>query len=86
MLGGLRSQARVRDEGQDLTGPAAIRAWIDDTTRKYRPSVTPLDIEQVDGRSVVKVRVSGTFPGQSDRARAIDSRLEGRLIAALEIG
>ena len=45
---------RVRDEGRDLAGRDAIRAWIDDTTRKYRPSVTPLDVEQVDGSSVVE--------------------------------
>ena len=70
---------------QALTGSAAIRAWIDDTTRKYRPSVTPLDIEQVDGRSVVKVRVSGTFPG-SPIELSYRFKVEGRLIAALEIG
>ena len=63
MLSAFAPQARVHDEGQDLTGPAAIRAWIEDTTRKYRPSVTPLAVEQVDGLSVVKVRVAGTFPG-----------------------
>ena len=38
MLLAFAPQARVHDEGQDLTGTAAIRAWIEDTTRKYRPS------------------------------------------------
>jgi hypothetical protein len=85
MLATFASQARVRDEGQDLTGSAAIRAWIDDTTRKYHPSVTPLGIEQVDGRSIVKVRVSGTFPG-SPIELSYRFKVEGRLIAALEIG
>lgn len=85
MLAAFAPQARVHDEGQDHTHLAAIRAWIEDTTRKYRPSVTPLNIEQVDGLSVVKVRVAGTFPGSPIELH-FRFRLEGRLIAALEIG
>ena len=85
MLAAFAPQARVHDEGQDLTGLAAIRAWIDETTRNYRPSVTPLDSEQMDGLSIVKVRVAGTFPGSPIELR-FRFRLEGRLIAALEIG
>ena len=85
MLATFASYARVRDEGQELTGSAAIRAWIDDTTRKYRPSATPLGIEQTDDRSIVKVRVSGTFPG-SPIELSFRFKLEDRLIAALEIG
>ena len=85
MLSAFAPQARVYDEGQDLTGTAAIRAWIEDTTRKYRPSVTPLAIEQVDGLSVVKVRVAGTFPGSPIELR-YRFGLEGGLIVALEIG
>jgi hypothetical protein len=85
MLLAFAPQARMHDEGQDLTGTAAIRVWIEDTTRKYRPSVTPIDIEQVDGLSVVKVRVAGTFPGSPIELR-FRFRLEGRLIAGLEIG
>jgi hypothetical protein len=85
MLLAFAPQAQVHDEGQDLAGPAAIRTWIEDTTRKYRPSVTPLDVEQVDSLSVVKVRVAGTFPGSPIDLR-YRFRIEGRLIAALEIG
>lgn len=85
MLAAFAPQAHVHDEGQDFTGPAAIRAWIEGTTRKYRPSVTPIDIEQVHGLSVVKVRVAGTFPGSPIELR-FRFRLEGRLIAGLEIG
>ena len=85
MLSAFAPQARVYDEGQDLTGTAAIRAWIEDTTRKYRPSVTALAIEQADGLSVVKVRVAGTFPG-SPIELSYRFKLEGRLIAGLKIG
>lgn len=73
------------DERRHLAGPGAIRAWIEDSTRKYRPSVTPIDIEQVDGLSIVKVGVAGTFPGSPIELR-FRFRLESRLIAALEIG
>jgi hypothetical protein len=85
MLAAFAPQARVRDEGQDLTDLAAVRTWIEETTRKYRPLVTPLDIEQVDGLSIVKVRVAGTFPGSPIELRYRFS-LEGGLIAGLEIG
>lgn len=85
MLVTFAPQARVHDERQDLTGTAAIRAWIEDTTRKYRPAVTPIDIEQIDGLSVVKVRVAGTFPGSPIELR-YRFRIEDKLIAALQIG
>ena len=85
MLAAIAPQARVRDEGQDHTGSAAIRAWIDDTTRKYRPTLTPLDVEQMDGRTVVKVRVSGTFPG-SPIELPFHFKLDDGMIATLEIG
>ncbi len=85
MLGAFAQGSTVSDEGRDMVGRDAIRAWIDDTTRKYHPSVTPLDVEQVDGSSVVKARVSGTFPG-SPIELSYRFKVEGRLIAALEIG
>jgi hypothetical protein len=85
MLAAFAPQARVHDERQDLTGLAAIRAWIEETTHKYRPSVTPIDIDQMDGLSIVKVRVAGTFPGSPIELR-YRFRLEGGLIAGLEIG
>ncbi len=33
MLSAFSDDASVRDEGQDMIGRAAIREWIDDTTR-----------------------------------------------------
>ena len=39
----------------------------------------------MDGLSIVKVRVAGTFPGSPIELR-FRFRLEGRLIDALEIG
>ena len=57
------ADASVRDEGRDVAGHDAIRAWIIETTRQYRFTATPLGIDQKDGRIVVTARVSGTFPG-----------------------
>lgn len=85
MLAAFGPGARVRDEGRELAGAVAIRAWIDDTTRKYQPSVTPLDVEEVAGRTVVKARVSGTFPGSPADLR-FRFEIDGRQITALEIG
>ena len=84
MLGVFASAARVHDEGRDREGRDAIRAWIDDTTRRYRPSATPLDVEQAGGQTIVKARVAGTFPGSPIERLSVHDRR--RLIAALAIG
>jgi hypothetical protein len=57
------SDGVVHDEGQTHRGWAAIRAWIEDTTRKYHPIVEALRSEEREGRHFVTARVSGTFPG-----------------------
>jgi ketosteroid isomerase-like protein len=63
MLSVFADHASVRDEGEDITGRAAIRAWIEETTRKYRVTVTPAGVSLADGRTIVTAQVSGTFPG-----------------------
>ena len=76
--------ALVHDEGQDRRGTDAIRAWIEETTRKYHPLVEPLRAEEKDGRVFVTARVSGDFPGgpvELDYAFT----LEGHKITLLEI-
>jgi hypothetical protein len=57
------ADAVVRDENRMHQGPAAIRGWIEETTRQSRPNVEPLAVEEKDGRQLVTARVSGTFPG-----------------------
>lgn len=55
--------AVVLDEGEEHRGHAAIRAWIEETTRKYSPHAEPLHVTD-DGKStIVTTRVSGDFPG-----------------------
>lgn len=55
--------ALVHDENHDHTGTEEIRAWIDNATRNYSPTVEVNDIQVVDGAYVATGLVSGTFPG-----------------------
>jgi hypothetical protein len=63
MVACFASDAAVRDEGRDMIGRDAIRAWTIDTSAKYRVSVEPQTCTSADGRTVVVAKVSGTFPG-----------------------
>jgi len=55
--------AVVADENQQHRGRAAIRAWIEETTRKYRASAEPKDAKDEGEQIVVSALVSGDFPG-----------------------
>lgn len=58
------ADAAVRDEGRDIVGTDAIRAWIRETGEKYRIIAEPLTCMVDDDRTVVViVKVTGTFPG-----------------------
>ena len=85
MLAPFAEQAVVKDEGKERRGHAAIRAWIEETTRKYRDTVEVADVAETDGRTVVTGVVSGTFPGSPVRLR-FHFTIEGERIARLEIG
>lgn len=78
------ADARVRDEGHDFRGQAAIRAWAEEAARKYRFSARVLAVEAAAEGVVATARVTGEFPGSP-----IDLRyrfeLAGPLIAGLEI-
>jgi ketosteroid isomerase-like protein len=63
MLAPFAAHAVVKDEGQERRGLAAIRQWMEETTRKYRPTFEVTDIAEADGATVVTGLVSGTFPG-----------------------
>lgn len=55
--------ATVRDERQTYEGLAAIRQWTAETRKKYGHTITPLEIAQRDGTSVLKAKLAGNFPG-----------------------
>jgi hypothetical protein len=55
--------AVVRDEGQTYEGLAAIKHWMAATKKKYGHTITPLELAERGGQSVVKARLAGSFPG-----------------------
>ena len=55
--------ATVRDEGRELIGADAIRAWKVETSAKYRITIEPLESRSEVGKTIVVAKVSGTFPG-----------------------
>jgi len=55
--------ATVYDEGQIYEGVAAIKNWMAATKKKYGHTIAPLELAARGGRSVLKARLSGNFPG-----------------------
>jgi uncharacterized protein (TIGR02246 family) len=78
--------ATVRDEGQDIVGTDAIRAWKAATSEKYRVTVEPLECRTEGNRTVVVARVSGTFPGSPANLTYRFELRGGEQIGTLEIG
>jgi ketosteroid isomerase-like protein len=84
MLSAFSDDASVHDEGQEMNGRDAIREWVDDTTRKYRVTLTPTGVRQADERTIVTAQVSGTFPGSPIELR-YQFTITGEKIGTLEI-
>jgi len=85
ILAPFAEDARVSDERTDHQGREAIRAWIEETQRKYADIATP-EASFVDGDTiVVRATVSGTFPG-SPILLTHRFKLAGDKIAELRIG
>jgi hypothetical protein len=63
MVACFASDAAVRGESRDIVGTRAIRAWKKETSAKYRISAEPVECRVEDGRTIVVVKVSGTFDG-----------------------
>ena len=76
--------AAVRDEARTYKGLAAIKGWKAETKRKYNHTVAPLEIAHRDGKTVLKARLSGNFPG-SPVTLEFSFVLEEGKIASLEI-
>lgn len=77
--------AVVKDEGEERHGLVAIRGWMEETTKKYQPKVAVVDAETVDGKHIVTLRVSGTFPGSPLDLRYIFILAGGGKISRLEV-
>ena len=76
--------AVVRDEGRSREGIAAIRQWAVEVSKKYRPTVETLDVAQTEGRTILRARISGDFPGSPIELRYVFTLTGGR-IERLEI-
>jgi ketosteroid isomerase-like protein len=85
MLAPFADTATVRDEGEEMCGPAEIRAWMEETTRKYRVTVKVQSVERKSETYAVAAVVSGTFPGSPATLHYHFTLADGR-IAHLEIG
>ena len=85
MLAPFDENAIVQDEDVEYRGVAAIRAWIEETTRKYRATAEPKDAKEIVGAIVVSALVSGNFPGSPILLDHVFA-LTGAKISRLEIG
>ena len=55
--------ATVRDENATHRGKIDIERWATETIEKYKFHFRPLSTEEHDREIVVRVEISGTFPG-----------------------
>jgi hypothetical protein len=78
------ADATVLDEGRTFAGLTAITEWKVETKKKYEHMVEPMDTVERDGKTVVKSKVFGNFPGSPVNLEFIFG-LKGDKIASLEI-
>jgi ketosteroid isomerase-like protein len=76
--------AVVRDEGRDIHGRGAVRAWAEESRRKYRFHAEVMTVEEAADRTVVTAQLTGDFPGSPVDLR-YQFKLAGSEIIALEI-
>lgn len=77
--------AHVHDENHDHVGREAVRAWIEDTSRKFRPQTEVVSADVHDDEVTVRNRVSGDFPGSPVELNFAFTLRDGQ-IARLNIG
>jgi ketosteroid isomerase-like protein len=79
------ADALVHDEGHDIHGREAIRAWAAESRRKYRFHAEVLTADEGAGETVVTAHLTGDFPGAPVDLTYRFKLADGK-IAALEIG
>jgi hypothetical protein len=78
------SNATVRDEGHTHQGLAAIREWMADTKKKFNHTIAPLEVSHRDGRTVLKAKPTGNFPGSRVTLEFSFALADGKIVS-LEI-
>ncbi len=76
--------AVVVDEGRERKGIAEILEWKAWAEKEFQPVYETLDAEEASGKTIVRSRVSGTFPGSPVVLRFAFT-LKGDKIALLEV-
>ncbi len=84
MLLAFSKTATVRDEGKTYTGHVDIRAWKEETTRKYRVTVEVSDVARTGDTFKIAMLVSGNFPGSPATLHYL-FELDDGLIARLAV-
>jgi len=77
--------AIVKDEGRTYAGQHDIRQWWHETKDKYQAALEPLAVDEEEGATIVRARVTGQFPG-SPATISFIFRLVGERISRLDIG
>ena len=85
MVACFAGDAAVYDEGRDYVGARAIRAWKEETSRRYHITAEPLECRAEDGSTIVVVRVSGTFDGSPTNLTYRFGLSEDGRIGSLEV-
>jgi len=78
------ADATVRDEGGIYVGLAVIKEWKAETKKKYNHTVAPLEVTDRDGKTILKAKLTGNFPG-SPVTLEFDFVLANGKISSLEI-
>lgn len=81
---GFSEAALVRDEKQDHRGREAVKAWAEETRRRYSFHAEPRSFEATPDGGMVTAHVTGDFPGRRADLR-YRFRLDAGAIAELEI-
>jgi hypothetical protein len=85
MLVPFATDAVVKDEGQEKGGRAAIREWMEETTRRSRPVLEVAEIVNQGSSTIVTASVFSTKSGGAPVRLCFAFKLDGRQIARLEI-
>lgn len=83
-VSGFAPSAVVKDEGNDHTGAAAIRTWMEATSAKYDDKAEVVGVSSHGDNVEVTAEVSGTFRG-SPILLKFSFTIEGDRIIRLEI-
>jgi len=79
------ADATVHDEGKVMQGLDAIRAWYEETARKYQTTFEPTNLKRAGDRTIVTAIVAGTFAG-SPIELDFNFKIANTRIETLEIG